>query len=738
MAYESSEVLDFAVRSKFLGSALAELQGSPKSSDRLRHRKTSCSTILPLEFQSIAGRDPNIAITTTLQGAIKASMAQKQQLDVQLPPFAPFPPANFRKELIPEEWEACLDAWILLAEAHLRLSDQSFIRRAESDQYGLVKFLTSYVDESAKSPSDSRLSDGSKSVSLSRGVFLLLHRLLSSDAIPSALLQWTFLAGYATVYPRSATLQDLLSSLWKRRGREIEESLNSVKRKAIKALESGNGGQIAPSLRQLLPLLHASSDVGAYFMIGSDFLDSIGMAYTSSTEAAQKTLTGFAYLSLSALCNAAKPNFSLLSDHVYSLKANAEKLSPSKSLLADIVTNTALLQVIRDKMTAADPGRARTLEAALRPFNDPAIARSKRASTRQIDKGKGKAVDSYGHGMESEIHVHRMSLITQIQDLFPDLGSAFIIKLLDEYNNNVETVTAHLLDNSLPPYLQALDHSEQLPTLKTKAPDLVPELVPRSTPSPPPSRERKNIFDNDELSNLTTDALSRLHIGRRNPDQDADTVLRDRSSAPNKAAILSALASFDSDDDERDDTYDVEDVGGTVDTTAAANGDEAGEDRNEEALYQAWKANASALGRDANTRRSKGRKALKDETGLTDEAIEGWGVMLARDPRRVRRLEARYGTWTGQQTQLERTAWTADDEDESERAESSARGGRGRGRGRGRGGFGGRGRGNVTGPVSDEGTQRARHRKEANKGSRANHNRREQRARKMARGGLPG
>ena len=70
---------------------------------------------------------------------------------------------------------------------------------------------------------------------------------------------------------------------------------------------------------------------------------------------------------------------------------------------------------------------------------------------------------------------------------------------------------------------------------------------------------------------------------------------------------------------------------------------------------------------------------------------------------------------------------------------SSGRGGFG-GRARGRGGFPGRGRGrgNVAGPTGDKDTEAARRRKEASKGSRANHNRRDQRARKMARGGFPG
>lgn len=128
---------------------------------------------------------------------------------------------------------------------------------------------------------------------------------------------------------------------------------------------------------------------------------------------------------------------------------------------------------------------------------------------------------------------------------------------------------------------------------------------------------------------------------------------------------------------------------------------------------------------------------------MTDEAVEGWAVMFERDPRTAKRLDAKYGGWSGVQTELQSTAWRAGSEgDESEGGGGegsgpSSRGGRGRGgRGRGRGG---RGRGgNVAGASGEKETEAARRRKEANKGSRANHNRRDQRARKMARGGFPG
>ena len=207
---------------------------------------------------------------------------------------------------------------------------------------------------------------------------------------------------------------------------------------------------------------------------------------------------------------------------------------------------------------------------------------------------------------------------------------------------------------------------------------------------------------------------------------------------------MSALAALDPDDDERDDTYDATDVGGTVDATnAEADG---AADGNEEALFRAYQMDAAVFDRDAATRRGKPRDQLREDTGMTDEAIEGWALMLARNPLQKKRLEAKYA-FSGHQAQLERTSWRASPAGSgAEDSESNAAGfgrngaprGRGRAAGRGRGGGGGRGGGNVAGPTGEKDTEVARRRKEASKSSRANHNRRDARAKKMARGGFPG
>ncbi|EON65162.1 hypothetical protein W97_04399 [Coniosporium apollinis CBS 100218] len=661
-----------------------------------------------------------------------------------LPPIAPFPPANLRREIIPEEWEACLDAWIALAEAHLRSGDQVFRASATGDS-PLVTFLLTYFHEASAAASKDVYFQGPKASNLRRSCFLLSHRLLSGNPIPSAsLTSWTFLADLCRAFPRSESLRDVLRSLWARKREKVEAELQKLKVSLTQSLESDHPDVAEQDIKRLAPLMHASPDVAVFFIVGSDFLDSLSAGYIRASAALRARLVTIAYLGLVSLARAAKPNYSLLSDHLYGLKSNAEAIqradSSSGSLLADLVTNTPILQKIRDSSSNSEGARAKNLAASLSALRLPAAARPKRLIRRKVDKGKARASDEYGHGaFEGGVHVHRMSLISQVQDLFPDLGSGFVVKLLDAYGDDVEQVTAHLLDGSLPAYLAEADRTEQLPQPAETPPELAPHLAPRSTPPP----QRRNVFDNDELDRLAVDA-SRLHIGRKNEKLTADTILSDRSAAPQKAAILSALAAFDLDDDERDDTYDAEDVGGTVEPGY----DEVDIDvreKNEEVLFKAYTTSSDLFNRDAATRRSSARAALKNETGMTDEAIEGWAIMTGRDPRKLRRLEAKFTAFSGQQNMLAPTAYRSSpagsgaEESDMDGESGRGRGGRGgaRGRGQGRGGRGGRG-GNVAGPVDEKGTQVARQRKEASKGSRANHNRRDQRARKMARGGFPG
>ncbi|KAK5716424.1 hypothetical protein LTR15_009315 [Elasticomyces elasticus] len=646
-----------------------------------------------------------------------------------LPLLAPLPPASVRLSILPEEWEACLEAWITLAEANLRLSPKQF-KSAANEDGSLTSFLPPFYRELVSTlPGDTTLS-GPKARDIRKICFMLLDRAVAEDVLPSSLLAPEFLADFCLAHVRSTALSRLMRSLWKRKAAVLEPSLQKYKDRLTSMLDSAHPANAVADLRTLAPVLRASADIGAFFATGSDFLDALTIAYPKLLQAEQKkAVASVAYTCLTSLVELEHPNVSALSDCLYSLKRQVDGQVGTPSVLSDLVTNTPLVSKLR--RTVSDKGASRLVKLldTLETYRMPSIARRRPHARHTPSKSKGKARTGDG-----EMHMHRMSLVTQVQDLFPDLGAGFVLRLLDEYDENVEQVTAHLLDDSLPSHLQSLDRSDAGIAFDITPQEQIEHLVPRSTPPPPEPfvPDRRNVFDDDDL--LAADA-SRLHLGKR-PQ-------RAESGPANKAAILSALSAFDADDDERDDTYDAEDVGGTVDT-AHPDGEpgpaaKVTQEENEMALFTAYSSAPEMFERTFNIRRGQARMALKSETGMTDEQIEGWAIMLQKDPRRLKKLQDRSRAFDGKQNKLTGTAYRDGTETEDSDVPGGA-GGRGGGAVRGRGGRGrGRGRGgNVAGPSGEQSTVEAQRRKEANKGRGANHNRRDQRAKKMARGGFAG
>lgn len=381
---------------------------------------------------------------------------------MSLPHFAPFPDAKFRQNILPDEWQLYLDSWISLAELYLRLGDQEFAS-VITDNDTLTPFLLSFTHELANDDSIAP-----KVQALRKQCFFLLHRLFTREKVLISLLSWPALADVCHVFPKSEQFRTLLQNLWKRQSGTIEKSLQTAKTSLIRNLESKRPEEAESTLNRVAPLLRVSPDASVFMLTGSDFLDALYAAYPNVPLEMKKKLVMVAYLGLTAVLEGPRPNYSLLSDHLYGLKSNEEqeqKKEPGKqTLVADLVTNTPLLEKIRDKATAPEASRVKNTAASLSAFRQSNIARPKKLVRRKVDKGKGQARDDdYGHGaFTDEVHVHRMSMITQIQDLFPDLGGRFIVKLLDEYNDDIEQVTAHLLEDSLPPHLANADRSEQL------------------------------------------------------------------------------------------------------------------------------------------------------------------------------------------------------------------------------------------------------------------------------------
>ncbi|KAL2370336.1 CUE domain-containing protein [Blastomyces gilchristii SLH14081] len=720
-----------------------------------------------------------------------------------LPPLAPFPPATVRNILQNEEWTACLDAWIALLELRLKIPKDEFQSLIPKDDSSRI-FLASFFQEAAAGDG---LGADAKLKTLRRLCFLLTRRqLLEVHPPPAELLDWEFLASFCRVYVSSPAMRTLLAQLWDQESQALTTRIEKGKALVMNDLSTSKAADgIARAdthLRSLTFLALAVPTAGLVLMTGSDYIDTLFDAYCNNRNmnaTFNKTIVANAYVGFASLLKLEPPATSLLLDQLFSLKSSAKvdvkgtKRNPT--LLSDIICSTNLLGKMEVLFAGASQKRGQNLVSSLRAYQSECSAfhsRYQRVKRRKY-KGKGRADDAVEIDAHAQdIRIHKMALVTQVHDLFPHLGTGYIAKLLDHYGDNVETVVSHLLEDSLAPQLQDLNVSEELQqphgTSSSPHSHLAPKPTPPLPPSIPPSQpqsqpqpqahstipQRKNIFDNADLTRHTTPAGS-LRYGRANPHQTADDLLSQKPTRANKAAILSALAAFDSDDDERDDTYDMADVGGTVDAVvpgADVDADAiANADRRpatafayadiDQALYTHYTTTPSLFARDAGTRRSAPRAQLREETGMTDEAIEGWAVMLARDPKRLARMERSFTLGAGggglnRQPELAATAYRRREGGESgtgtegEETDGGGRGGgggggggggRGRGgRGHGRGGGGGRGgRGggaNVAGPSGERDTAMARRRKDASKGSRANHNRRDQRAKKMARGGL--
>ena len=382
---------------------------------------------------------------------------------MELPPFAPFPPVGVRKDIIPDEWELCLDAWLLLAQRYLLLPAEVFSSKVLKDA-SVSKFLTSYVESNAQNiTSENR---ESKSSHLRRTCFLLIHRILVElKHKPTALLESQFLFDLSIVYSESSSLKSLLHTLWQTEPKNLSERFQRHKTSLIRMIEEATGkdehSELEKPLARTAALLKACPAYGQFLMLGSDFVDALTALYASVSSSLQRRLVVVNYRCFLSLLDPSNPKYSMLLDHLYALDSSSRQ----DSLLAATCSNTPFVRRLQRRIAGPEAIRAEKLIQHLSAYEGKSTLplRRRRRAQPKADKGKERQQDEYGHGaMDGNLHVHKMSLVTQIQDLFPDLGSGFVMKLLDEYEDNTEQVTAHLLDDSLPPYLKKLDRNEEM------------------------------------------------------------------------------------------------------------------------------------------------------------------------------------------------------------------------------------------------------------------------------------
>lgn len=155
------------------------------------------------------------------------------------------------------------------------------------------------------------------------------------------------------------------------------------------------------------------------------------------------------------------------------------------------------------------------------------------------------------------------SLISQVKDLLPDLGEGFILACLEHCGYDPERVINDILEERLAPALRQLDRGLD----RQIKPDPTPLLT-----------SRHNVFQNDEFDVFSRDSvdLSRVHKGRRK-EENARSLLNDKRAVAAQrqryeqySVVVEEVPvqpgeglSYRGDDyeDEYDDTYDGNQVG---------------------------------------------------------------------------------------------------------------------------------------------------------------------------------
>lgn len=640
---------------------------------------------------------------------------------IDLPPFhVPRAPSE---SVGVSDWNAFLEAWQFILHSYLAASSEQF-RLTLRTSPSLTTFLVSYLDELCTYRRETR-SEYRIPSTLQRDCFSVIHRAwFTAGTPPAALLSASFLKRFCLVYGETTQASAALDRLWQEQNLGESQMMLKDKLSVQELLESrlqsnSSTTVVEQNLLETRAFVKTYSQYGKFLMVGAEFLDALISCWRRSPPTIQRKVTFVTYAALLSLAAGPHKSMSTLLDHLYTLRMDHEKATGARfSLLADVLGSTPFLPKYRRITSESSSGRAMDM---LSVFEKTGII--PRVARKPASKGKAVAKTTV-----EDREIQDLAARSQIHELFPDLGLGYLSRLLDAYNNNAEEVISHLLEQSLPQHLLDAPQQESIEEYQTRKEQW-------SRPIPEAKPQRKNVFDNDAFDQLRV-STANLHIGKK-PEENLLLQPLDKS------LTFAALAAIDSDDDERDDTYDAEDVGGTVDienpehdqrdNIGVVAADHGLSEQVEQFLFRAWERDAESFSRGSAFRNSTLRKEMRDKTGWTDEQIEGWAIMLRREPRKVKKLREKFSAdddFSHRNTNEEET-------DSDVPVDSTMSSGRGRPAGRGyRGARGGRGRGaaNVAGPANEASTQVARHRKDTNKSFRGNHNRRAQRAKKMAAG----
>ncbi|XP_030316472.1 activating signal cointegrator 1 complex subunit 2 isoform X2 [Calypte anna] len=248
-------------------------------------------------------------------------------------------------------------------------------------------------------------------------------------------------------------------------------------------------------------------------------------------------------------------------DELFPIEDDVSLLQQASSTLDE--TRTAyILQAVESAWEGADRKKTQGLE-------DPTLASASHGASAMVES-TAEDMEELGAPYASEDEcagaaapmakvsgVELDSLISQVKDLLPDLGEGFILACLEEYNYNAEQVINNILEDKLVPSLDKLDRAMQ----RQLKPDPTPLVTSRS-----------NVFQNDEFDVFSRDSvdISRIQKGKRREKDTTRSLLNDKQLVAEQkeryrqySLVVEEVVEqlYQDYEDEYDDTYDGNQVG---------------------------------------------------------------------------------------------------------------------------------------------------------------------------------
>ncbi|EKC97922.1 hypothetical protein A1Q2_07719 [Trichosporon asahii var. asahii CBS 8904] len=251
--------------------------------------------------------------------------------------------------------------------------------------------------------------------------------------------------------------------------------------------------------------------------------------------------------------------------------------------------------------------------------------------------------------------------LANLTALFPHIPAHLLSDALAHPNftaagANTDDAAAPLIDailgNELPAELSALKAAASADGPAAAASPVAPTVEP--VPEPAPAPPRRSQFTDADLAKLRikdTETVPDLDLGREIPNQLRDSILRlvqaQEEEAEEAARAIAEARGYASDEEEYQRVIATRDGGETTDrdeeevdlASERSSSPPPGLERPSKSHAQtqtklelAYLRTPEVFARDSATRRSKARQQLREDTGMDDGQIEGWKIMLERNP----------------------------------------------------------------------------------------------------------